>query len=735
MKKAKHTPSMFQRFVKKIKNHERLSLMVGIGCICAIILFVSLISNSPTRTTDTHAQQADTYSVGGQPVADGEYPFVVYLTNADGSWFCSGSLISDQWVLSNAHCDFATQVAIGFHSLANPISPSCNDDIIPADAQCYVRIVEKVIHPNYTGDQYNDLMLVKLEKIVQHEPISLPADKNLIDRIKYGQLVGYGVTDEDTDFTLPSDRLKYGIIDDSDNPYPVIANKVNGEIMYISSLFNDRYAYYDSRLVYPNATNSYGSQGGDSGGPVLAWSGRDQKMYQISINRAGGGGFAGSSIAHHLDWIRNTTGIDNFESEFRGQPITIEGSAYSLGYTCEQQVNSVNISWNIANPDSNYTSRDGSKFKIRVMVRNDSDVNDPSYNHAIISFFDNPSEENDFIINQETLTTTEEPVNINNHTINVDSSINNFNYMNMYNVFIYKLGQYEQNVVIDCAFTPPELDGIRNFSGNNNGNPRPQSDTDFTIQDANIPMSEDFNCPHMNLEGVFYNCTGDNPIWAGCYEDRNNNSTIMNTCRSADGSSEVYIPTNATINSSQSTEPFQGGSEGSQSGGSVSCFTNEYCGSHGLGSCSNGSCSNARVGQCEQVPDYYVPHELEAINPSFEACTCERYGSSSNQSGLVPPQCGGGRSESFTGGGAEGQSQEGNDQDGNSYILPDGTLHCPLGTLYWDSGTSTCVCTNGAEYTDVAGEAYGDGSSITVQQCANVNSSDKITDTFPPNVR
>jgi secreted trypsin-like serine protease len=41
--------------------------------------------------------------VGGQLTQRGQFPWQVALSE-DGWFFCGGSLISDQWVLTAAHC-------------------------------------------------------------------------------------------------------------------------------------------------------------------------------------------------------------------------------------------------------------------------------------------------------------------------------------------------------------------------------------------------------------------------------------------------------------------------------------------------------------------------------------------------------------------------------------------------------------------------------------------------------
>jgi len=40
---------------------------------------------------------------GGSPAVRGQCPWLVAII-IDNAWFCAGSLISDQWVLTAAHC-------------------------------------------------------------------------------------------------------------------------------------------------------------------------------------------------------------------------------------------------------------------------------------------------------------------------------------------------------------------------------------------------------------------------------------------------------------------------------------------------------------------------------------------------------------------------------------------------------------------------------------------------------
>jgi secreted trypsin-like serine protease len=65
-----------------------LGLLVAPGCV----------------TSPVELAQADQAIIGGQTAAPADFPTVVALENTPGNWFCTGTLIDKDWILTAAHC-------------------------------------------------------------------------------------------------------------------------------------------------------------------------------------------------------------------------------------------------------------------------------------------------------------------------------------------------------------------------------------------------------------------------------------------------------------------------------------------------------------------------------------------------------------------------------------------------------------------------------------------------------
>ncbi|KAM4742753.1 coagulation factor VII [Anableps anableps] len=120
--------------------------------------------------TELGGQVKEDYSpriVGGNLESRGGSPWQVLIHRSDGSGFCGGTLVSDRWVVSAAHCfeDSADHITIGDYDKKRP-------DL----GEQTIKIQQIIIHPHfhtYTFD--SDIALLYLAKPVIRCPTAIPA--------------------------------------------------------------------------------------------------------------------------------------------------------------------------------------------------------------------------------------------------------------------------------------------------------------------------------------------------------------------------------------------------------------------------------------------------------------------------------------------------------------------------------------------------------------------------------
>jgi len=238
--------------------------------------------------------------VGGHEAKQHQWPWQVALF-IDDYKFCGGALISDEWVLTAAHCAEGAgyyDVMAGAHNVRESSEPH----------RIEIRAHEDHIHPNYNLPIFlrNDIALVKLPEKVPFSqyirPSCLPpatdADEEYVGVLTTP--IGWGLTADSANTISPELQMV------SDRPVISIAEcqEYYGSLVYEGNVCID-------------TTGGKGICSGDSGGSLNArLAGEDNRWYQIGVTSFGSGsgcedgsphGF--TRVAEHLEWIETVTGI------------------------------------------------------------------------------------------------------------------------------------------------------------------------------------------------------------------------------------------------------------------------------------------------------------------------------------------------------------------------------------------------------------------------------------------
>jgi trypsin len=234
--------------------------------------------------------------VGGVQTKQGELPFIVSLQQKSFGHFCGGSLISQKWVLTAAHCIGAgakggiDEVWIGVH------------DQTQASGIEKMKVARVIKHSKYNSSKSDfDFALIELAQNSSFKPISL-------------NLAEIAITD---DAKMISTTAGWGATSQGSSVLPSILRKV--DVPLVSQAACNEAIAYNGKITSQMICAGYKAGGkdscqGDSGGPLFI-TGRSGKQLLVGVVSWGQGCALKNKYGVYAKvnsvqaWIKSNTGI------------------------------------------------------------------------------------------------------------------------------------------------------------------------------------------------------------------------------------------------------------------------------------------------------------------------------------------------------------------------------------------------------------------------------------------
>ncbi|XP_968854.2 brachyurin [Tribolium castaneum] len=255
--------------------------------ICTLCLFLVYTWTSSAK------QITNSRIIGGITAFAGQFPFAVAIetTTKDGKYFCGGTLLNDQWIITAAQCaDGALlfSIQIGATSLSDP-----------DENRLVLATSEYVLHPEYDpATLKNDIALIELRIPIQFSNYILPIHGLPEAALEAGVRVvalGWGQTsDEDAGL---SDKLKFVTVTSltNDECRLVYGNQITDQMVCVEGNYNE------------------GSCKGDTGSPLVRVISLGNALLIGVASFVSGNGCESTDpsgytrISPYVDWIANVT--------------------------------------------------------------------------------------------------------------------------------------------------------------------------------------------------------------------------------------------------------------------------------------------------------------------------------------------------------------------------------------------------------------------------------------------
>jgi len=252
-KKRKKKKKKKKKKKQQKKGHPRKQLKFDDSCECGV-------APKPKRHSGLWRV------VNGDQAELGSHPWAVSLERDSGAYFCGGSIISNRYIVTAAHCVTKGQrvwVHIGDHDKTT--SSETNSIRIEGRAKP---------HPKYNEANYeNDIAIIKLDKEINFKDLSGTVTPVCLAR-KRGDIY------EDAEVVVAG----WGALSEGGSQATVL---MEATLTAISNSACGSDFIYDKSLITDNMLCAVGEGKdacqGDSGGPLVAWDERRAKFIQAGV--------------------------------------------------------------------------------------------------------------------------------------------------------------------------------------------------------------------------------------------------------------------------------------------------------------------------------------------------------------------------------------------------------------------------------------------------------------------
>jgi len=246
--------------------------------------------------------------INGEDVEDAStYPYIASLqvVTEDGNEHnCGGSIISDEYILSAAHCFFdedGNQVADNYYNVMVGVVDLTEQGGEAGNRQL-MEAKQVIVHPDYDGNVDNDIAIIQLNGNLDLDgtyvaAISLATNTQNLTSGQDLTVIGWG------DTIGSSDEYEYG-------EYPDRLQVATVDFITQSECLK-MIGEFDIHGRMCAGTGDTDSCSGDSGGPLVA-DGVQYGIVSYGVSTGCGKGIPGiyAEVSCYLGWVGETTGLD-----------------------------------------------------------------------------------------------------------------------------------------------------------------------------------------------------------------------------------------------------------------------------------------------------------------------------------------------------------------------------------------------------------------------------------------